>query len=65
MTDFNPPAPEGFVVHEGDGSVDDCLKCAAGPMLSAECKAFTSTCSDIRPDGRWVYFTRAEPAKES
>lgn len=50
---FNPPAPEGYKVHEGEG----CSQCVAA--LDDELCRELPSCTDVRrPDGRWVYFTR-------
>lgn len=56
MTDFDPPAPEGFVVHEGVSH--KCHPCES--KTTKQCQELGPCCAPDRPDGRWVYFTRVE-----
>lgn len=64
---FDPPAPEGYEVQEADAEswtlLLRCPKCVAldngGLCESLPC------IPEERKDGRWVYFTRAVPAKDA
>lgn len=61
---FDPPAPEGYEVREVASFEDDaCRMCA---FLDDRETCSSRRCNpEDRPDGRWVYFTRAVPAKDA
>lgn len=54
---MDPPAPDGYEVHEGTSS--KCHPCVSKNF--AQCQQLGPCSAPDRPDGRWVYFTRAVP----